>query len=123
MRIVAPIPKKTLLVRQNLPKKNTKNERRFYTLYNKKLSNLRPPLSIIFPQGFRKSKKLGHWTLGNGGPKTFKPSEETKKRVENFFLPWRFYTLHEQKFSNLRSLLSITFPKVSKNLESLHIGL
>ena len=27
---------------------------------------------LLFPQGFRISKKLGHTTLGNGGKKTFK---------------------------------------------------
>ena len=34
--------------------------------------NLRPLLSITFPQGFQKSKKFGHWTSGSGGKKTFK---------------------------------------------------
>ena len=41
----------------------------FYTLYEQKFSNMRPLLSITFPQGFRKSKKFGHWTLGSGGKK------------------------------------------------------
>ena len=34
--------------------------RRFYTLHEQKLSN------IVFPQGFKISKKFGHWTLGSG---------------------------------------------------------
>ena len=35
--------------------------RQFYTLYEQKFSNLRPLLSLTFPQGFRKSRKFGHW--------------------------------------------------------------
>ena len=44
--------------------------RRFYTIYEQKFSNLRPFLVITFPQGFQKSKKFGHWTLGSGGKNT-----------------------------------------------------
>ena len=40
---------------------------RFYTLYEQKFSNLRPLLSITFPQGFRKYRQFGHWTLESGG--------------------------------------------------------
>ena len=49
--------------------------RQFYTLYEQKFSNLRTFLSITFPQGFRKSKKFGHWTSGSGGKKTINRSE------------------------------------------------
>ena len=49
---------------------------RFYTLYEQKLSNLRPLLFITFPQGFLKSKKIGHWTSGSGGKKPIKWSEK-----------------------------------------------
>ena len=48
----------------------------FYTLYEQKFSNLTPLLSITFSQGFRKSKKLGHWTSGSGGKKTVRCSEK-----------------------------------------------
>ena len=48
----------------------------FYTLYEQKVSNLRPLLSNTFPQGFWKFKKIGHWTLGSGGKKTVKRSEK-----------------------------------------------
>ena len=34
----------------------------------------------IFPQGFRKSKFFGHWTSGNGDNKTFKQSEQMRKK-------------------------------------------
>ena len=71
-----------------------------------------------FPQGFRKSKKFGHWTAGSGGKKTFKRSEQMKKIRKKLFSPRRFYTLYEQKFSN-----PLLFPKESENLKSLDIGL
>ena len=38
--------------------------------------NLIPLFSITFPQGFRKSKQFGHWTLRNGGKKTVKRSDK-----------------------------------------------
>ena len=40
---------------------------------------LRPFLSNTVSQGFRKSKKLGHWTSGRGGQKTFNQSDQMKK--------------------------------------------
>ena len=43
--------------------------RQFYTLYQQKISNLRPHLSITFPQRLQIFKKFGHWTLGSGGNK------------------------------------------------------
>ena len=91
MRIAAPIPNKILLVRQNLLKKK-KNARRFYTLYEQKYLNLRPLLSISFPQGFRQSKKFGHWTLGSGVQKRFEWSEQRKKKsgIFLFLLPRQF---------------------------------
>ena len=56
--------------------KSAKNKlffaRRFQTTFKQKCSNLRPLLSITFPQGFRISKTIGHPTLGGGGRKTFK---------------------------------------------------
>ena len=64
----------------------------FYTLYEQKCSSLRPLLSITFPQGFQKSKKFGHWTLGSGGKKTFKRGEQsvtdkhTYGNIDLFFL-------------------------------------
>ena len=58
--------------------------RRFYTLYEHKLSNLRPVLSITFPQRFRISKNVGHPTSGRGGKKSVKrylKSEHTDKQT------------------------------------------
>ena len=85
--------------------------RQFYTIFEHKRSILRPLLSITFPQRFRISKIFGHCTLRSGGKKTFKRSEQMKKIPKKLFLPRRFYTIFQQKSSNLRPLLSITFPQ------------
>ena len=115
---------KILLVRQNLPKKKPLFfAQKFYTLYEQKLSNLRPLLSLTFPQGVRKSKKFNHWTSENGGKKTFKRSEQMRKILKKLFSLRRFYTLYEQKLSNMRPLISITFPMNSENIKSLDIEL
>ena len=46
------------------------------------------------------------------------------KKSVNFFLGCGDFTpFFDQKFSNLRPLLSINFPKDSKSLKSLDIGL
>ena len=58
---------------------------RFQTTSKQKCSNLRPLLSITFPQGFRISKNIGHLTLGSGGKKTFKrylKSEHSDKQTD-----------------------------------------
>ena len=65
--------KKILPVRQNLP--SIFFAQGFYTLYEQTFPNLRPPISITFPQGFRKFIKL----------RTFKRSEQMKKIFKNFF--------------------------------------
>ena len=45
-----------------------------------------------------------------------------EKSVKKSFLQRQFYTLYEQKFSNMRPLLFITFPNDSENSKSLDIG-
>ena len=57
-------------VRQNQPKK--KNCMAILDHFQKKCSNLRPLLSITFPQGFQISKNIVHPTSGSGGTKMFK---------------------------------------------------
>ena len=50
-----------------------------------KCSNVRPLLSITFPQGFRISKNIGHPTSGSGNKKTVKrylKSEQTDRRTD-----------------------------------------
>ena len=101
MRIVAPIPKKSA-------NKAKFSKNHFFlpggfTPFMSKSLNLRPLLSITFPKGFRKSEKFGHWTL--------KRSEQMQKnwKKKNTYLMRQFYTLYKLNFSNLRSLLPITF--------------
>ena len=73
---------------------------------------MRPLFSITFPKGFQKSKKVGHWTLKKGGKKTFKLSEQMQKNLKKiFFVVVEILHPYGKKFSNLRPLLSITFPK------------
>ena len=76
MRIVAPIPKKNPASEAKFVGYKTFFAQLFYTLYELKYLNPRPLLSNSFPQGFRKSKKFGHWTLRSGGLKTLKWSEQ-----------------------------------------------
>ena len=56
------------LVRQNQQKKTFLFARRFLTIFKQKCSNLRPLLSITFPQGFWISKNIGH-PIGKWGQK------------------------------------------------------
>ena len=72
-------------VRQNQQKKITFFARRFQTTSKQTCSNLRPLLSITFPQGFRISKNIGHPTSESGGKQTFKwylKSEQTDRRTD-----------------------------------------
>ena len=118
MRIVAPMPQEAG-PRQNQQKINF-FARRFQTTSKQKCSNVRPLLSITFPQGFRISKNIGHPTLGKGGKKTLKrylKSEENEEKI--LFFARRFQTIFKQKCSYLRPLLSITFLqgfRISKNI-------
>ena len=71
-------------VRQNQPKNKLFFTRRFQTYSKQKCSNVRPLLSITFPQGFRISKNIGHLTSGRGGKKTVKrylKSEQTDRHT------------------------------------------
>ena len=59
--------------------------RQFWTSSKQKCSNVRPLLSITFPQGFRISKNIGHPTSGSGGKKTVKrylQSEQTHTQTD-----------------------------------------
>ena len=71
-------------------KEKTFFARRFQTTSKQKCSNVRPLLSITFPQGFRISKNIGHPTSGSGGTKTVKkdgkPKKTKKSEEKNFFL-------------------------------------
>ena len=66
MRIVAPIPKNLASKAIFATFTTTKNARQFYNTYEQKFSNLRPFLSITFPQEFQESKilEIGLWEVG-----------------------------------------------------------
>ena len=67
--------KKNPACKAKLAKKNLLGfARQFYILYEQKFSNLRPFLSLTFPQGFQKSLDFMKW-----GQKDFKRSEQMKK--------------------------------------------
>ena len=124
MQIVADLPKKNPTSKAKFTdKKNYFFVRRLYTLYKQKLSNLRPLLAFTFPKGFRKSKKLSHWTSRSGGKKTFKMCEQIK------IYPWKPCNRRgdlsplKAKVSNLRPLLFITFPQGFQKFKSLDVGL
>ena len=89
--------------------------------YEQKSSNLRPHLSDTFPQGFQKSKKFGHWTMGSGGEKTFKRSEPIKqkflKKCRGDFTPFL-----SKSCQILHHFFPLLFPKVSENQKLLDIG-
>ena len=75
----------TMFCKAKSAKKQFFLARRFYTTFKRKCSNLRPLLSITFPQGFQISKNIGHPTLGSGGKKTFKQylkSEQTHRHTD-----------------------------------------
>ena len=79
------IPKNPIFLKngKNLPKRSA--AQRFQTTFKQKCSNIRPLLSITFPQGFRISKNIGHPTSGSGGKKTVKrylKSEQTKTQTD-----------------------------------------
>ena len=116
--------KKILLVRQNLPKKiHFFFAWQLYTNYEQKFANLRPPLFLTFPQGFQKSKKFGHWTLGSGGKKLFKRGEQMIFFSKKLFCRCNFTTIMSKRFQIWDHFLSLLFPEDFKNLKSLHIGL
>ena len=96
--------------------------RRFYTLYEQKCSNLSPLLSITFPQGFRKSKKFGHWTSEVrakrclNGLNKFKKKSVKKCRHDDF-------TPFMSKNLQIWDFFPTLFPKDPEIPKSLDIGL
>ena len=75
----------TMFCKAKSAKNNFFFARRFQTTSKQKCSNVRPLLSITFPQEFRISKNIGHPTLGSGGKKTVKrylKSEHTDRHTD-----------------------------------------
>ena len=81
--------KKFLLVRQNLAKTNFFCAAILHPLWAK-FSDLRPFLSILFPKGFRKSKKFRHFTLGKGDKRHLNRVNKWKKNCKKLFLQRQF---------------------------------
>ena len=63
--------------------------------------------------------------MGSGGKKTFKRSEQMKKKIgkKNFFCRCNFTTFMSKSFQILDHFFPLLFSKDSENLKSLHIGL
>ena len=69
--------KKTFKPSEQIKKKKMLKKIRIYSHYVQMFSNMRPLLSLIFPQGFQKSKNLAHWTWGSGGIRPLKGVRNT----------------------------------------------
>ena len=85
----------------------------FYSLYEQKFPTLRPHCSITFSQGFQISKKLGHWTSGSGGKKTFNRSEQMKKIRKKLFVDAPFlHPLRAKVFKSETTSYHYFSPKI-----------
>ena len=58
--------------------------------------------SLLFPKGFKNLKKFWHWTLGSGGRKTFKRSDQMQKKSikKTFFAATILHPLLAQVFKS-----------------------
>ena len=127
MRIVAPMPQEGG-PRQNQQQKKKKNcTRPFQTTSKQKCSNVRPLLSITFPQGFRIFKDIGHPTSGSGVKKTVKKDQKPKKtkksEEKNFFLRGDFRQFANKNVHIYDHFFPLLFPKDSESLKILDIQL
>ena len=123
MRIVAPIPKK--FAEKEEKKKLFFARGNFTPFIITRFQIWYSFFPLLFPKDSKNQKKFGLWTFGRGGKKAFKRTKQMKKIRKKLFSPWRFYTLYEQKFSNLRPLLYITFHQgfqKSKNFREWTLG-
>ena len=104
---------KILLIRQNLPKTTTTKKTYFCTAILHHLwAKFFKLESISFHYFSPRTLKIKQvWTLdfGKGGAKRRLNGVNKWKKNPWIFFAAAIYTLHEQKFSNLRPLLSITF--------------
>ena len=112
---------------QNIYWKNSRireTKWRFYTLYEQKYLNLRPLLSISFPQGFRKYKKFEHLTSESECKKTLNGLNKwRKKSVKNFFRRGDFRPFLSKTVQIWDPFFPLLFPKDSKSLKLLDIQL
>ena len=89
--------------------------RQFYTLYEKKFSNLRPLLSLLFPKDF------GLWEVG--AKRRLNGVNKWKKTVKNLFCRGNISTFMSKNFKIWDHFFPLLFPKDSENLICLDIGL
>ena len=118
MWIVAPIPKKNLLVRQNLQTKNWFLHGDFTPFMRQSFWIWDHFFALLSPKDFENLKHLDIGLLKVGAKQCFNYYWTNLFYFYfqfyfffNFFLLRQFDTLYEQKFVNLRPLLSITFPQ------------
>ena len=109
--------------------KNDKNPKKkhffcrgnFTSFLRKNCSNLRPFLSITFPQGFWIFKNFEHWTSISGVKKTTKWSKLMKKKKsikKTFFLRRSHFTpFLSKKVHTWDHFFPLLFPKDSKYLK------
>ena len=94
--------------------------RQFYTSYKQKFSNPRPLLSIIFPQGFQKSKKMD---LGTKRCLNKVNKWRRKKSIKPFFCRGNFAPFMNKSFQIWGHFFVLLFPNTFKNLKSLDMWL
>ena len=115
--------KKILLVLQNLHKKQIGCSK-FTPFMIKSCQIWVLSFTFLFPKVSENLKTLdiGLWEVGENR-RLNRVNILKKKICKKLILPRQSYTLYDQKFSNLRPPLLLFFPKKSKNLKSLQIGL
>ena len=105
-------------------KKKKKNCAAILDNFKQKCSYLRPLLSIIFPQGFRISKNIGHPTLESGGKKTVKRYLKSEKKWrKKLFLGGNIRQFSNQNVHIWDHFFPLLFPKDSESLKILYIRL
>ena len=98
----------------------------FFSSFWQKFSNLRPLLSITFPQGFRKSKKFTHWTVERSEKHKYQKNPAQYGKIHpktNFFLRNKFTPFIFKSFQTWHHFFLLLFPKDSESLKILDIKL
>ena len=75
-------------------------------------------LPLLFPQGFRISKHIGHPTSGSGDKRTVKRYLKSEKVIlKNIFLRGNFRQLSNKNIQMLDHFFQLLFPKESESLK------
>ena len=78
---------------------------------------------LLFPEDSENQNKIGHWTSGSGGKKTFNRSEQMTKIHKKLFFRVIFTQFLRKNVQIWDYFFPIRFPKNSKYLTILDIGL